>query len=888
MLREWIKRGVQFDLETSPRVSKIDILPKNPILPRAGMQQQITVMATYTDGSQRDVTLESFIESGDIERIEAKKHGLLNLLRRGEAPVLVRYEGNYAATTLTVMGDRTGFKWIDTPTNNYIDELVYAKLKRLKILPSDICTDSEFVRRVFLDLTGLPPSSNQVRAFVDDPRNTKVKREELIDRLVGNREFVEYWTNKWSDLLQVNRKFLGEEGSIALRNWIKQSVASNKPYDKMAYEILTASGSTIENPPAAYFKTLRDPAELMENTTHLFLAVRFNCNKCHDHPFERWTQDQYYQMAAFFAHVARKEDSSYVGKKIGGTAVEGAKPLVEVIFDRSSGEIKHDRTGEITKPAFPYEHSDIDKNPATRREALAKWISSKENKYFASSFVNRMWGYMTGTGIIEPIDDIRAGNPPTNPKLLEALTKDFVDSGFDVQKLIRTICNSRTYQHSIVTNQWNKDDTINYSHALARRLPAEVLFDAIHFCTGSDPKIPGVPVGFRATQLFDAGIKVPFLDDFGKPVRESSCECERSNTMVLGPIMKLVNGPTVANAIADSKNEINKVVNEIKNDDELVKEIFLRFLARYPSELEIKIAKEIFASVGEDYDENAAALKKYQATIPAKMEAWEATLKRQVTWTPIDLRDFKSKVGAKFEQAADKSVFVSGKLSKDVYTFTASPMGKKITGFRLEAMNDKRLPAGGPGRAKNGNFVINEITLSVIPKATPNKPRRIKLQNASATFSQTSWNATGLIDGNNGTGWAIHPQPNKTHTAVFETAEDINLKEGDKLRFEFLQDFADGMHQIGKFRISITEGMRPIQIKGLGGNLAKIIAKPKAKRNAKELEMLKAEYLKTDRQIKVLQNALKQSEFEKKNPRLAGIQDLCWALINNPSFLFNR
>ncbi|MEX0585664.1 MAG: DUF1549 domain-containing protein, partial [Pirellulales bacterium] len=347
--------------------------------------------------------------------------------------------------------------------HNYIDTLVYDKLKRTKILPSDLCNDAEFVRRVYLDLIGLPPQPEQVAAFLADARETRVKREELINSLVGSPDFIENWTNKWADLLQVNKKFLGDEGAAAFRNWIQQAVATNMPYDRFAYQVLTASGSNMENPPASYFKVLRVPEDTMENTTQLFLAVRFNCNKCHDHPFERWTQDQYYQLSAYFAQVGRKDAPEFAARKIGGTAVEGAKALVEVIYDRASGDVTHARTGVVTAPKFPYDHTDVAPAGASRREQLARWIASKENQYFAKSYVNRIWSYLLGVGIIDPIDDIRAGNPATNPELLDRLTADFVASGFDAQRLFRTICASRVYQHSIVTNRWNEDDEINYS-----------------------------------------------------------------------------------------------------------------------------------------------------------------------------------------------------------------------------------------------------------------------------------------------------------------------------------------------------------------------------------------------------------------------------------------
>jgi hypothetical protein len=443
------------------------------------MTQQMRVLATYSDGTVRDVTLEAFIASGNTEVAEPDKLGLLTTIRRGESPILARYEGAYTATTLTVMGDRSGFEWKQQPVHNYVDELVDNKLRLIKALPSEPCTDAEFIRRVSLDLTGLPPTAEDIKAFLADARDTRVKRDELIDRLIGSADYIEHWTNKWGDMLQVNRKFLGEAGSAALRNWIKQAVASNMPYDKLVYTVLTGSGSTMENPPAAYYKVLRTPEETMENTTQLFLAVRFNCNKCHDHPFERWTQGQYFHLAAYFAQVGRKEDPASGGQKVGGTDVEAAVPLVEDIYDTGTGEVLHGGTGKPAEPSFPYSHGDLAPSAAARREQLARWITSKDNQYFAKSYVNRLWGYLFGVGIIEPIDDIRAGNPATNPELLDALSKDFVASGFNAQHILRTICKSRTYQHSVVTNKWNEDDTINYSHTIPRRLPAEALYDAI-------------------------------------------------------------------------------------------------------------------------------------------------------------------------------------------------------------------------------------------------------------------------------------------------------------------------------------------------------------------------------------------------------------------------
>ena len=288
IIRRWIEQGATLNTDT-PRVTNIDLYPQNPVVQKIGSRQQVRVLATYADGVVRDVTHEAFAETGNMEVATANRGGLLTSLRRGEAPILARYEGAYAATTLAVMGDRSGFEWKQPPVYNRIDELTAAKWQRMKILPSDVCNDTDFIRRVYLDLTGLPPEAEDVRAFLADTRDSRTKRAELVDRLIGSDDYIEYWTNKWADLLQVNRKFLGAQGAAAFRGWIREQIASNRPYDEFVRDIITASGSNKENPAASYYKILREPVDIMENTTHLFLGVRFNCNKCHDHPFERWT-----------------------------------------------------------------------------------------------------------------------------------------------------------------------------------------------------------------------------------------------------------------------------------------------------------------------------------------------------------------------------------------------------------------------------------------------------------------------------------------------------------------------------------------------------------------------------------------------------------------------
>lgn len=578
LLRQWIADGVTLDLD-SPRVTSIEIRPQDPQLPLPGMKQQMSVIATYSDGTVRDVSAEAFVESSLSEVVEMDKQGLATAVRRGEAALLARYEGRYAATTVTVMGDRTGFVWQDVPEHNYVDTRVYEKLKRVKIQPSELCTDAEFLRRVYLDLTGLAPEPAEIRAFLADNRRTREKRDEVIDRLIGSPAYVAHWSNKWADLLQVNRTFLTEKGAWALRDWIRRAVAQNTPYDEFAKTVLTANGSTFENPAASYMRTLREPELAMENSTQLFLGVRFNCNKCHDHPFERWTQNQYYDLAAYFAQVGRKP---------------GLVPGDEVIFDAKGGEELHPRTGQPVAPHFPYEHADVPPDGLPRREQFAYWATSKENPYFATSYVNRLFSYLLGVGIIEPVDDIRAGNPPTNPALLKQLTDDFIASGFDTQHLLKTITKSRVYQHALAPNRWNDDDKINYSHAMARRLPAETLYDTVQRATGTPIKLPGLPAGQLATQLPDSQVALPggFLDLFGRPPRESACECERSSGVVLGQALNLVNGPTVADAIISADNRISRLVATEPENTRLVEELFLAILCRPPTAAEIATGTE--------------------------------------------------------------------------------------------------------------------------------------------------------------------------------------------------------------------------------------------------------------------------------------------------------
>ncbi len=892
LLRLWIAQGVKLD-GNSPRVAKLEVFPKSSVIPLPQMKQQMAVYATFTDGKVRDVTAEAFLDSSNNEVALVSRQGTATAIRRGEATVLARYEGAYAASGIVVMGDRTGYGWKDVEAYNYIDGLVYDKLRLVKELPSGVCTDAEFIRRVTLDLTGLPPQPDEVRAFLADARPQRVKRDELVDKLIGSPEYIEYWTNKWSDLLDVNPKFLGGQGAQKYREWIHKAVADNMPYDQFAHAILTASGSNIDNPPASYYKILREPDAVMENTTQLFLAVRFNCNKCHDHPFERWTQNQYYDLAAFFAQVDRQEDPRFKGQKVGGTDVEGAKPLVEVISDKKDGEVKHLRTGAVAKPTFPFVVNDAAPAGATRREQLAHWITSKENPYFAKSYVNRLWSYMLGVGIIEPVDDIRAGNPPSNPPLLDRLTQEFIAGGFNTREMLRVICKSRTYQLSIQTNPWNKGDDSNYAHAVPRRLPAEVMYDAIVRATGSASRLPN---GERADQLLDSAPGAPggFLDLFGKPPRESVCECERSSSMMLGPVLNMVNGPVVGEAVKDPNNRIAKLCATQKDDAKVVEELYLAVLCRPPTPAELKEGLQAlkdgepdYAAAVAEHDKRAAELAAYEKALDAKQAQWEKDLRTAPVWTVLDVDSAKAAGGATLTKQADGSILASGTNPfPETYTLTAKVKLAGVTAIRLEALPDASLPAQGPGRAPNGNFVLNEFKAAVKPQAEGGFKAE-GLQNPQADFSQESWAVAGAIDGNEATGWAIAPEFGKPHTAVFEFKAPVAFGDKGEIQITMVQKFPGKEHNLGKFRLSVTTAKTPILLNGPPAPIAQILNTEPDKRTPEQKAEITRHFRAQDPEYNRL--AQRVTEFaapvDKRHP---GAQDLVWALLNSKAFQFNH
>lgn len=581
-LRDWIAEGLQVDSPDAAKCVKVDVYPRQRILKRPAHTQQMLVLAHFSDGSVRDITRQAVFTSSDEAVATVDDNGLVVGHERGESAILVRYLEHMETSYLMFLKDIENFRFTTPPPANYVDELVFQKLKQMQIGVSELCGDEEFVRRVYLDVIGLLPTAEEAQAFLADQAPNK--RAKLIDQLLDRPEYAEFWGLKWGDLLRVNSKKVSAAGVHKFRRWIVESIRSNKPYDEFVAELLASSGSTFDNPPANYYRTAADTLDCTETTSQVFLGIRIQCAKCHNHPFERWTQDNYYGIAAFFNRVQRKKNTN-------------ADDLV--IYLARSGEVTQPRTGKQMKPWLPLK-GDLDL-PGTddRRGPLVEWLRSKDNPLFPQAGVNRIWGHLFGRGIVEPVDDFRASNPPSNAALLEALSKDFVEQGFDQKHTIRTILNSGTYQLSSRKNEFNANDTKYFSHANTRLLSAEQLLDAICQVTGIDEKFKGLPSGVKATQLPSPDVDNYFLKVFGQPPREMACQCERSSESNLSQALQMINGPLVHGKLREANNRFRKLATAGKSNEEIVRELYIAALCRPPESAELEAAVKHIAAQGD-------------------------------------------------------------------------------------------------------------------------------------------------------------------------------------------------------------------------------------------------------------------------------------------------
>jgi hypothetical protein len=606
-LQGWLAEGLQDDPASLPALKSVTVTPGARLLNDPVRWQQLAVRATFNDGSARDVTRLTVFTSSDPNIASVSGDGLVEFYQTGEVAILCRYLQELIAVRLTYLQPKPGFHWSSPPEQNYVDKHVFAKLKMLSIQPADLCTDQEFLRRAFMDVCGVLPSAAEAQAFLASKEPQK--RAKLVDELLERPEYADFWTLKWADVLRSSRKSIMVKGTHVFQKWLRGHIEKNTGLDQVAHDLLTAGGDTFSNPPANFYRVARDPTALAETTAQLFFGIRMQCAKCHNHPFERWTQDDYYSMAAFFARVKQRKDPF--------DPMANPKDAAEFIYVDRISEVIQPRTNVKMPPKFM--GGKVPEIPAgkDRREVLAQWLTAPENPFFARSVANRIWFHLMGRGIVDPVDDFRDSNPSANDDLLDELARDFAAHKFDAKYLIRTIMNSRTYQLSSKANKFNEDDNKYFSRAVTKLHTAEQLFDALCQVTEVPEKFAGFPLGTRAVQLPDGEANHPFLKAFGQPGRELACECEREGDSNLGQALQLINGPSVNDRLRNPNNRVGKLLAQKLTAEEMLDELYLATLSRPPSAEESKV------------------LLQHVTQAEDKRKGWE-----DVHWTLINTKEF--------------------------------------------------------------------------------------------------------------------------------------------------------------------------------------------------------------------------------------------------------
>ena len=570
-IRDWIASGMRFGTKDDPRIVKIDLSPDERQLPY-GKEQQLMVVATYSDGKTADVTALAQFQSNNDGLSSVDENGLVTIGQSaGTVAVMATYLGNVDTFRVLIPRPEVIESYPVVPESNFIDVHVNRRLQLLNILPSPRCDDADFLRRVSLDTIGTLPTAEDARSFLND--KDPDRRSVLVDRLLNRPEYADYWALKWSDLLRVNRRELGHKRAFEYYNWIRSSCAENKPLDQFARELLLAEGPMTDSPAANFYKVVNQPDKMANAVSQIFLGVRIECAQCHHHPFDRWSQTDYYGMQAFFTQVSFK--TSLRGESIQATG--NAKSI-------------HPRTGQEIL-AHPLDTRMPETSPVDdRRKLLADWMTATDNRMFAHNLVNRAWAHFMGLGLVEPVDDFRVTNPPSNPELLDALARSFIENGFDFQQLIRTITSSQAYQRSAGVNETNSTDEQNYSRFLFKQLEAEVMLDAVCQTTGVEEKFRFVPKGGRAIQLWDSNAEHYFLKIFGRPVRETACECERVSEPTVSQVLHVLNSPEIQAKLSHQAGRLVALQQANSQDERLVEELYLIFYSRLPTDKEHKVA----------------------------------------------------------------------------------------------------------------------------------------------------------------------------------------------------------------------------------------------------------------------------------------------------------
>ena len=579
---EWLQDGAKIDPKDKkpPTVASVAIYPEQAVIEGTGSTQRFVAVANYSDGSTRDVTRLAAFTSNNSGTAAIDSEGNVTAGRRGEAFVMARYDTHTVGSQVLALPENLQYM-PPKIEGNYIDQLVGKKLQQLRVLPSGKCTDEEFIRRATIDITGLLPTEQEYASFMNDAGPDK--RAALIDRLLERKEFSEIWAMKFAQLLMVkSTNQVSYKSAFLYANWLTDKFARNIPIDQMVRELLTSTGGTFKSPATNFYEIERDTLKTSENVAQVFMGIRTQCAQCHNHPFDRWTMDDYYGFASFFSQVGRKNAEDYREK---------------IIYNRFGGEVNHLVTKKPVPPKFLGGESPQTRGK-DRRAVVAEWLTSPENPFFATSIANRVWAHYMGVGIIDPVDDIRVSNPASNPELFDELGKKLVEYKYDFRRLVRDICNSQAYQRSSATNESNSHDNRNYAHAVVRRIPAESLLDCISQVTKHNDKFNGLPLGARAVQIADGRTTNYFLTTFGRSPRATVCECEATTDPSLSQALHLLNGSSVSNKIIAGKL-VDTWLKEKLTPTDVLDRIYLRSLTRKPTEAE---KKDLLAQVESSKD----------------------------------------------------------------------------------------------------------------------------------------------------------------------------------------------------------------------------------------------------------------------------------------------
>lgn len=568
LLRDWIRAGLPQGSPDDPQVTRITLSPREQVL-AAGAVVPLRVTASWSDGRQTDVTSLATFQSNQESLARVDGAGVVTAGNLpGSAAVMASYLGHVDLFQIMVPRGEALAAQVARPQHNFIDRLVDERLGKLRIAPAGPVDDARFLRRAYLDVIGRLPTADEARRFLDGAEPTR--RERLIDELLERPEFNDYWALYWSDLLRVDRETLGHKAAYELYRWIRESMAQRKPLDQFAREIIVADGPLADAPAGNLFRVVPQPGEAAATVSQVFLGIRIACAQCHHHPYDRWSQNDYFGMTAFFAQLQRKPS-----------------PRGEVLLAEGDPATNHPRTGKrVTAHALGVPEPQKDP-PGDRRVVLADWLVRSDNPWFARNLANRVWARMLGRGLVEPVDDFRETNPPSNPQLLDALAHDLVQQKFDLRGLVRTIARSRVYQQSTATNATNADDEQNYSRSLLKRLEAEVLLDAVSQATGVPEKFEGMPAGLRAVQLWDSRTEHYFLSLFGRPVRKTVCTCERNDAPSVAQVLHLLNSDRVHLKLTHESGAVARLVRGTLDDRQLVDELYLSFFSRRPTPAEL-------------------------------------------------------------------------------------------------------------------------------------------------------------------------------------------------------------------------------------------------------------------------------------------------------------